>query len=95
MKNLTAELYKRRAVAIREAKQAAGNLVAKSEDLRAAIDLVDALLRKVAETECQLTNADRIRERLESVRRARNGMECFQLRCLVNDALDTAWKEMP
>lgn len=94
MKNLTAELYERRADAIHDARKAAGELVAKSEELRAAIDSLDAWLRKIAELECRLQNVDRIRDRLEAVRRARNGMECFQLQCLISEALESAWKEM-
>jgi|GEM_PF-5131918 len=94
MKDLTAELYDRRGAAIQAARKAAGDLVGKSEELREAIDSLDAALAKIAETECRLKKVDRIRERLLSVRRARNGMECFQLQCLIVEALEAAWKEM-
>ena len=93
-KNLTLEANDRKVVALRHVKLAAAMLNERSEALRSAIDNLDTALNGLTTAEISFPEWQRVNARLQSIRERRNGMECFQLECLVKQSVETVWKEL-
>ena len=79
-----------------DAQHAAVALHLASEALRTRLDDLEATLRKATELQAIDQAAyDTLRGRLEQIRAKRNGMECFQVRCKVEEIMEKAWSELP
>lgn len=94
-RNLLQEEIDRKVKKIRALRLSVEQLNAKSEEMRVAIEDFECNLTGLLQTGLKLDKSDRIEQRILAIHRARNGMECFHLKCLALESLDTAYKSLP
>jgi hypothetical protein len=83
-----------RAHSIRRVRQAVELLSGASEEMRERIDNLEKELNDLGASG-PISEEKFIYKRLLDIRRLRNSMECFALKCRVLESMDKAWKELP